>query len=287
MKKYQLILAGAAVLAIASCSKLNENPKFNSADSYAAFDKTSIAATETAGKVSIPVTIASIEPIATTVTYSVDTEASTAKAGEHFNLVDPSAVLTFNGTDRTAYIELEIIPNQGVFTGDKVVVIKLENANGIKLGAENVCNFTINDLDHPLSDILGEYTLTDGSTTKTITIVKDASDLTVVHFPDIMSGVSSWLGSGYSFDVFGQVSGEEGSRTIVIPLPVDTGYKYSNGESLMIYQGDANAVYFTGASVTLTQTSATTFSSGEFGLVGYIKGAGYVEWIDPFTLTKK
>jgi hypothetical protein len=250
------------------------------------FDKTSMAATETAGTVSIPVTIASLEPISTTVTYSVDAEASTAVAGEHYNLVDPSAVLSFNGTDRTAYIEVEVLPNIGEFTGDKTVVIKLENANGINLGSEKVCTFTINDLDHPLSDILGTYTLTDGSTTKTITIEKDASDLTVVHFPDIMSGVSSWLGSGYSFDIFGQVSGEEGSRTIVIPLPVDTGYKYSNGESLMIYQGDANAVYYTGASVTLTQTSATTFSSGEFGLVGYIKGAGYVEWIDPFTLTK-
>ena len=287
MKKYQLILAGAAVLAFASCSKLNENPKFNPADSFAAFNKTSLSAAENAGKVQIPVTISSIEPIQTTVTYSIDTEKSTAIAGTYFNLVDPSAVLSFNGTDRTAYIELEIIPVEG-FTGDKVVVIKLENANGIKLGAESVCNFTINDLDHPLSYILGEYTINDSGQTGTISIVKDADDITVVHFPDLMTATQTWLGPNYSFDIIGQVSGDvnDGTGVIVIPLPIDTGYTYSNGEKLQIYACDEESVYYSQPSITLTQT-ATGFSSGEFGLISYIRGAGYVQYWDPFTLTKK
>lgn len=286
MKKYQIILASAVAILAVSCKGLNEAPKFNPADSFAAFDKTTMAATEEAGRVSIPVTIASIDPIATTVTYTVDTENSTAVEGTHFNLVDPSAVLTFANDARTAYIELDLLPIRGDagYTGDKVIVLQLTGSNDVNLGSSSVCKFTINDLDHPLSAILGEYTLTDGSTTKTITIEKDAKDVTVVHFPDIMSGVSSWLGPDYPFDIIGQVSKD--MSTIVIPLPVDTGYKYSNGESLMIYQGNASTVFYTGSSVTLTAT-ATGFSSGEFGLVGYIKGAGYVEWIDPFTITKK
>lgn len=286
MKKYQIILASAVAILAVSCKGLNEAPKFNPADSFAAFDKTTMAATEEAGRVSIPVTIASIDPIATTVTYAVDTENSTAVEGTHFKLVDPSAVLTFANDARTAYIELDVLPIRGDagYTGDKVIVLQLTGSNDVNLGSSSVCKFTINDLDHPLSAILGEYTLNDGSVTKTITIEKDAKDVTVVHFPDIMSGVSTWLGPEYSFDIVGQVSKD--MSTIVIPLPVDTGYKYSNGESLMIYQGNASSVFYTGSSVTLTAT-ATGFSSGEFGLVGYIKGAGYVEWIDPFTITKK
>ena len=286
MKKYQIILASVVAILAVSCKGLNDAPKFNPADSFAAFDKTTMAATEEAGRVSIPVTIASIDPIATTVTYAIDTENSTAIEGTHFNLVDPSAVLSFSNDARTANIELDILPIRGEagYTGDKVIVINLTGSNDVNMGANNVCKFTINDLDHPLSAILGEYTLTDGSTTKTITIEKDPKDVTVVHFPDIMSGVSTWLGPNYSFDVIGQVSKD--MSTIVIPLPVDTGYKYSNGESLMIYQGDASKVYYTGSSVTLTATE-TGFASGEYGLVGYIKNAGWVEWIDPFTLTKK
>lgn len=286
MKKYQIILASAVAILAVSCKGLNEAPMFNPADSFAAFDKTTMAATEEAGRVSIPVTIASIDPIATTVTYAVDTENSTAVEGTHFKLVDPSAVLTFANDARTAYIELDVLPIRGDagYTGDKVIVLQLTGSNDVNLGSSSVCKFTINDLDHPLSAILGEYTLNDGSVTKTITIEKDAKDVTVVHFPDIMSGVSTWLGPEYSFDIVGQVSKD--MSTIVIPLPVDTGYKYSNGESLMIYQGNASSVFYTGSSVTLTAT-ATGFSSGEFGLVGYIKGAGYVEWIDPFTITKK
>lgn len=286
MKLNRMILAGAAVLIAASCSKLNEVPVFNADDSFAAFDKAAMNASEEEGRVKIPVTIASIEPVATTVSYSVDTEASTAVEGTHFKLVDPSAVLTFDGKSRTAYIELDILPIRGDegYTGDKVVVIKLDNANGLKIGNEKICRFTINDLDHPLSAILGSYTIADGSQTGTITIVKDADDVTVVHFPDIMAATQTWLGSNYSFDIVGQVSKD--LSTIVIPLPIDTGYTYTNGQKLQIYACDSEKVYYDQPSITLTRT-ATGFSSGDYGLISYIKNAGYVQSWDPFTLTKK
>ena len=284
MKKYQIILAIAAGAMLVSCKGLNKLPVFNPDDSYVSFEKAALSATEDAGRVSIPVSLACLDPIATTVTYAVDVENSTAVEGTNFNLVDPSAVVAFNGKDRTAYIELDIINQEGVFTGDKKIVLNLKQANGINLGAESTCTFTINDLDHPLAAILGKYTLADGSVSKTITIEKDATDVTVVHFPDIMSGTKSFIGSQYDFDIVGQVSDD--MSTIIIPLPVPTGYTYSNGQPLQIYRGDADAVYYEGASITLTATN-TGFSSGEFGLVAFIRNAGYVEWIDPFTLTKK
>lgn len=286
MKLFKTILAGAVVIAAASCSKLNESPVFSAADSFAAFDKTAVSATEEAGRVSIPVTIASLDPIATTVTYAVDTENSTAIEGTHFNLVDPSAVLTFDGKERTAYIELDILPIRGDdgYTGDKVVVINLLASNGVNIGSNKVCRFTINDLDHPLSAILGEYIASDGSTTVTITIEKDPDDVTVVHFPDLMASTATWVGADYPFDIIGQVN--EDMSAIVIPLPIDTGYTYSNGENLQIYACDEEYVYYDQASITLTATS-TGFSSGDYGLISYIRGAGYVQYWDPFTLTKK
>jgi len=286
MKLYKTILAGAIVLATASCSKLNQAPVFNPADSFAAFDKATLSANEEAGRVSIPVTIASIQPVGTTVTYAVDTENSTAIEGKHFKLVDPSAVLTFSNDARTAYIEIDLLPIRGDegYTGDKVIAIKLLNSNGVKIGSNNVCRFTINDLDHPLSAILGKYTINDGSSTATITLEKDAKDVTIVHFPDLMLSTATWVGADYPFDIIGQVS--EDKTTIVIPLPVDTGYTYSNGENLQIYACDSESVYYTQASITLTATP-TGFSSGEYGLISYIKGAGYVQVWDPFTITKK
>lgn len=284
MKKYQIILASVAAILAVSCDKLNENPRFNPADSFAAFDKAAMAATEEAGVVSIPVTIASIDPVTTTVTYAVDTENSTAVEGTHFTLVDPSAVLSFASGARTANIEVKLLPIRGDsgYTGDKVIVLKLTGSNDVKIGANNVCNFTINDLDHPLSAILGEYTLNGA---KTVTIEKDAKDVSVVHFPDLMSGTATWLGSDYPFDVIGQVSKD--MSTIVIPLPIDTGYTYSNGQKLQIYACDAESVYYDVASITLTRT-ATGYVCEEYGLISYIKGAGYVEYYDPpFTLVKK
>ena len=286
MKLNNIILAGAVILMAASCSRLNEVPVFNADDSFAAFDRASMSATEEAGRVQIPVTIASIEPVSTTVSYSVDTQASTAVEGVNFRLVDPSAVLSFDGQARTAFIELDILPIRGDdgYTGDKVVVIRLDNANGLNIGSEKTCRFTINDLDHPLSAILGEYIIADGSQTGTITIVKDPDDVTVVHFPDLMASTQTWVGSAYPFDIIGQVSDD--LSTIVIPLPVDTGYTYSNGENLKIYASDENYVYYDQPSITLTRTP-TGYSSGDYGLMSYIRNAGYVQYWDPFTLTKK
>ena len=284
MKKFQIILASAVAIFAVSCKGLNEAPKFDPADSFAAFDKTTMAATEEAGRVSIPVTIACIDPIATTVTYAIDAENSTAVEGTHFRLVDPSAVLTFANDARTANIELDIIPVRGEagYTGDKVIVLQLTGSNDVNLGSSSVCKFTINDLDHPLSAILGAYTL-NGATP--ITMEKDASDVTVVHFPDLMGSTHTWVGSDYPFDIIGQVS--QDMSTIVIPLPVDTGYTYSNGENVKIYACDAESVFYDLSSITLTKT-ANGYVCEDYGLISYIKGAGYVEYYDPpFTLVKK
>ena len=106
-----------------------------------------------------------------------------------------------------------------------------------------------------------------------------------LHFPDLMGSTHTWVGSDYPFDIIGQVS--QDMSTIVIPLPVDTGYTYSNGENVKIYACDAESVCYDLSSITLTKT-ANGYVCEDYGLISYIKGAGYVEYYDPpFTLVKK
>ena len=119
------IMAGAAlVTAFASC-ELNDFPTFDEADSFVAIDKTTIMVNETAGQVVIPVTIASVDPMKTAVTYEI--VDSTAKVNKHYKLNSnyESGVLSFDGTTRTQNIVVDIIDSTGVYTGDLVFTVNL------------------------------------------------------------------------------------------------------------------------------------------------------------------
>ena len=76
---FKIFVFAVALSAAFSCSKLNETPVFEDSMSFVAFDVTSVIVNENAGSVSIPVTIASIDPKAVTVAYTVTDD--TAKAG--------------------------------------------------------------------------------------------------------------------------------------------------------------------------------------------------------------
>lgn len=287
-----IILAGAALLVAVSCGKLNQVPVWSDSDNFVAFDKAKLSVSEDGGSIRIPVTVASINPVETEIAYSVDAENEkcTAVEGTDFALADPFAKLSFDGQARTAYIEINIFPIHGDagYTGDKSIIIKLDNAtNGINLGFARSCEIVINDQDHPLASILGAYTITDeDGTVGTITIEKDPDDVTVVHFPDICLGLMNWYGDLTTPDIIGQVSAD--LKTIVIPVPVDTGYKYS-GIPIMVYACTLTSIEYDVASVILTQTEPGKWSSGEYGLYGYIKGVGAnSDWgYDPFTLVKQ
>ncbi len=286
MKKNILFIAAAAILVAASCSKLNTYPEFSASDSFAAFDKTTISASEDAGRVSIAVTIGSLDPVNTTVTYEVDTENSTAKAGVHFNLVDPSAVLTFADGARTAYIEVDLLPIHGDdgYTGDKVIVFNLLTSNDVKIGSNRVCSFTINDQDHPLAAILGDYTLLDiKGNSWTVTIEKDPDDITVVHVPQFVPKAQTWLGTDGDLAAVGQVSKD--LKTIVFALPIDSGYTYSNGENAKLYALDDEG-YVQDEVSSLTLTATDTGFASDYGLIGYIMNAGNIGYCWRFTLTK-
>lgn len=216
------LLSGAALtLLLFSCSSLNEKPEFNSKDSFVSFDATDVSVNENAGTISIPVKIASINPVSTTVSYTVN--PGTAVSGTNYSLADPSAVLTFDGTQREASIEINIIDKPGAFTGDLSFTVEISTASGLNIGAENTCTVHILDLDHPLSDVLGDYTVSGydfgnkGQLNWTATFYKDASNTSIVWIKGLCPVLTTYA-SEIENDIYGQVSGEAGNRTITIPF---------------------------------------------------------------------
>lgn len=214
---YKILTIGAALAAMVSCD-LNQTPVFDDAnESFAAFDITSVSVNENVGKLSIPVTIASITPKKVSVAYSVT--AGTAKEGVNYNLVDKSAVLVFDGTERTKNIEIDITDLAGEYTGDLTFSLDLVSAGDLKLGANSSCSVKISDLDHPLASILGTYTATCKSysgadLTWTLTFSKDPSDVTVVWVDAPVYWAVQYASWG-DYSVYGNVS--EDLKTITFP----------------------------------------------------------------------
>lgn len=184
MKIFKTILTLVCTCAVlASCSNLNETPSFSSSDSFVSFAASSVQINENGGQLVIPVNMASIDPIATSVSYAITD--GTAVAGTDYEDTNDSAVLTFDGSSRSASIVIDIINREGDYTGDLSFSIELLSATGLNLGNEKTCKVTIADLDHPLAEILGEYDATatssyDGNVSWTMTLYKDAKDVTVV-----------------------------------------------------------------------------------------------------------
>ncbi len=247
MKNLFKIFAGAVILTVLASCDLNETPVFDDKDAFVAMDISSATVDENAGKVIIPVTIASIDPMQTSITYEV--KDSTAKAGANYTLTDESAVLMFDGKARTMNIVINIVDRPGVADGDLIFTVNLVNAGKtLNLGDNVTCTVKISDLDHPLADILGTYTVTQsdfaqGDVSYDMTISKDDKDPTVVWIYPICP-----LASQIGMAVYGNVS--EDHKTISIPCgqTLDTlvfgEYTYDNGH------------YFV-SSGNITMTSAT------------------------------
>lgn len=196
MKRINTIFALAAGIAMFASCDVNKTPVWSDDNAFAAFDKVAVSVKEDAVSVKIPVTIASIDPVEVAVTYAaVDTLS--AKNGVNFKLKDESGVLAFDGAQRTAYIEIEIINDAGHFTGDLKFSVDLTGAGDLNLGANKTCTITITDNDHPLAAILGNYTGSgldiDGVVTAfNINVVKDADDLNVVWFENFLPDFASY-----------------------------------------------------------------------------------------------
>lgn len=276
MKRINTIFALAAGIAMFASCDINKTPVWSDDNAFAAFDKTAISVKEDAGLVKIPVTIASIDPVEVAVTYAaVDTLG--AENGVNFKFTNESGVLSFDGEQRTAYIEVEIIDKPGVFTGDIKFAIDLTGAGDLNLGSNKTCVVTITDNDHPLAAILGAYNGVDETrgTTWTMEVRKDPTDTKTVWFYNICCFGSGWAGDDIMY--YGTVDIDAG--TITIPLGQESEYVYSNGNPVVLYNLDINQQYIndTGSYViTIKEDGKRLEFQKDYGLIAYIPDTGTI-----------
>lgn len=276
------VLAAASILA--SCDK-NEPSKFNDKDAFVAFDKTSLTLSEGSEDVlKIPVTLASVAGLEETIKFEVkEPEKKAAKQGVNFEVLTKSGTLSFNAENRTRYIEVKAIPD-GEYTGDLQFSVVIYGTETIKLGSENTCTVTLNDVDHPLGFMLGAYTATgvsyfNGPSTWTMTFFKDADDDHKVWIDNLFQN-DSFAGADTRY--YGIVN--EDLTSLNIPFGQESEYKYSNGNPITLLGFDGEYGHDTGSvDVAIVQDGdKVTLDFGtEWGFWVKIKDAGDLNVIYP------
>lgn len=155
-------------VAAALCS-CNEKATYTT-NPFIRFDGASYAVSEDAGTVSIPVyaynktgndiAIPRAKGGPANATFSIIN--GKAEKDVDFTVSPANGVLTFDN-EGIAYIEVSVVDQAGVYTGNLDFSIELTSAgDGYTLASETCCysKVTIKDLDHPLAAILGTYTVT-------------------------------------------------------------------------------------------------------------------------------
>ena len=274
-------LALAVSAFAASCNK-NAEPVFNDKDAFVAFNSQTLSVSEDYSKdgdnFKIPVTLAAVKGIETTVKFEVT--SLTAKAGVNFSLETSSGVLTFNAENRTSYIEIKTLPD-GIFTGDLQFRVEVFANEDVTTGSENICTVTINDIDHPLTALLGEYTMTgtkygaSAPVSWTMELRKDKEDVTKVWFYNMM-GNSGWAGDDIMY--YGVVDSDK--TKITVPFGQKSEYVHSTGEPVTLFGLDSSLNGYDDGSmeIALTKDASGKYSMdfGEWGLWFYIIDAGAI-----------
>ena len=154
MKKINIIAAAMALVLSASC---NRNLEFQH-ETFATFDAVTFSVDETAGRVSVPVSI--YNPTGSEIQVTVKAVDGKGVSGVDYDIVSPaSGILTFSGDVTSQNIEVEITDFSGEFTGSKDFSIEIASATaGVTVGNLNTARFTIKDLDHPLAAFIGDWT---------------------------------------------------------------------------------------------------------------------------------
>lgn len=287
---FRTILGTAALLAAFSCSNLNDFPVFDPAESFAAFEKSNYMINEDYGQLIIPVTIASIDPVNTTVSYRIND--GTAKAGVNVKDTNSSAVLTFADGARTQNIVLDIISLEGEYTGDLDFSVELLSATGLKLSSENVCNVIIADLDHPLAAILGTYVATSqnyagADITWELTLTKDEKDVTVVHCDFFTPGCIQYSNWG-DWSYVGTVSEDKKSISFAVGQKCQAWYQTEDDQFQLLTWEPGIYLYDTGNVVFNEVSEGVWYSAEKVWLYPVVTGSLYTNWcVRETTWTKK
>lgn len=275
-----MVLAGT--LFFVSCDK-NKPAEFDDADAFVAFDEATVSVSEDAKTIRIPVTLASVKGLSETVKFEISSpEQKGAKEGTNFELITVSGTLSFDAENRTNYIEIK--PKyDGVYTGDLKFDITLTPSATVGTGAADVCTVTINDVDHPLSAILGKYTasgnhLTKGPVTWSMEILKDSNDDHKIWFNDIF-GNPGWANNKMLY--YGNVNEE--MTEILVPFGQEAEFKYQ-GHPIYLYGIEEDNVVDSGSLRITIKTGADgkiSLDFGQYGIYLYIDTLGWLSAILP------
>ena len=177
---YIALLTGMVYLG--SCN-LNDYPTFDDKDAFVAFTAERFNITEDVGTFKLPVRLTSLKSQSSTVSFEVID--GSAVAGKDYNISGGASVINFDGNDPVKYLEIDIIEHEGVFTGDLQFSVVISNAGGVNIGGSDTTIVVIQDLDHPLAEILGNY------------------DATAVHW--VNGSDLAWSGTVFEKDPAGDV----------------------------------------------------------------------------------
>lgn len=225
MKKMKSIYAlVAGTLLLASCAD-NEHPKFNDADAFAAFTKSSMSVNENveSGELKIPVLFTSLAGLNKSVDFEI--VDGTAAQGVNFEVTNASYTLSFTKEAPEQYITIKVNDNDS-FGGDISFSINLKESGDINLGASKTCTVTIVDDEHPLAFILGTFTgngesYFNGATQWTLSLEKDADDVSKVW-------ISNMVPEGTSLKVYGVVNDEKTEIRIPVGQEIAQSSSYSS-----------------------------------------------------------
>lgn len=267
---FSIVLAGAL---IASCN-INEYPTFDDNDSFAAFTTASMTISEDGGTLNIPVHVTSLNGVATTVSYEFVN--GSAVQGVDFEDASGNGTISFSAGEYEKYISVKILPHLGEFTGDRSFSVKFKSAGDVKMGASSTCSVTINDIDHPLSAILGTYTAAgesyfSGPDTWTMTLIKDPTDVSKIWIDNIF-GDASWAGDDMLF--YGIVN--EDMTNIAIPLGQESEYKYGGTTACVLLGFDGDEGWDEGYMNIAIKDGGKTLEFIDYGPWLYIPNAGSV-----------
>ena len=225
MKKIYIIAAAAALVFSTSC---NRELEFQH-ETFATFDAVNFSIDETAGKVRIPMSI--YNPTGSEVKVTVTCTDGSAKVSEDYEVTYPEAgVLTFSGSTSTDTLEIAIKAFEGVFTNNKNFTVQIASATeGVGVVNLSTAVVTIKDIDHPLANILGEYSATDGEYTWDLAFDKNDESVQKVNLISL---------SNYGETLIGDVS--EDQKVITIPF----GQEYEAGGYTIVFVGYGPGGYY-------------------------------------------
>ncbi len=212
----------------------------------------------------------------------------TAHRDVNFRLLTTSGTLSFDADHRTQYIEFELIYNPE-YTGDLKFDIKLSKPESVNLGYASTCTVTIGDVNHPLTDLLGDYSAKDRDGTEwTMSLYKDEKDDHMVWFFNLF-GNANWADFDTMF--YGNVDAE--LTKINIPFGQTSEYKYSGETPVTLYWVmDDDSVDKTGsvdvAIIKDDNNKIIGLDFGkEYGFYALLEGLGYVGLVYPQITAEK